>query len=131
MNIKVRQGVFETNSSSSHSFTSGNGKVHIPESTLTTIVLGSGDYGWGYETLTYWSEKADYLAVEARDDEWKDEKLREAIKMAYPDLEIVYSQYGYIDHQSSGDIWSYLNSANDVYTFLFDNSEIEIDNDNH
>ena len=129
--LKIRRSIFETNSSSSHSLSlGGNAKKEVSEEKIS-IIVGSGEYGWGFEKLKHWISKADYLGVEAYEDENKKELLERALKMAYPNITIGYSDEGYIDHQSYGEIWSELTSVKDVYNVIFGNSVVIIDNDNH
>ena len=70
----IRRGVFETNSSSSHSVTvrgdwneyskDYSDKIHcdVDEST-NKLVLDPDGYGWGYDTLTTTTEKLCYLVA--------------------------------------------------------------------
>ena len=136
---KTRHSIFETNSSSVHTLTLGSQPTPkiIDDETLETIYLGSGSYGWGYEKLTTWMEKADYLAIEAIEDEAKKEMLFGALLIAYPKYLFKFDEdddgeaSGYIDHQSYEEVWSELNSTEEVFAFLFGSSDIKIDNDNH
>ena len=135
--------MFETNSSSTHTLTMGKSPKHkIDESYTNTIKLGLGEYGWGIERLTTWYEKADYLSIVAIKDERKKEMLEEALFKKFPNCKIKYeTEYdkyeggnvaiGYIDHQSSGEIWNDIGSINDLYDVIFGDSVINIDNDNH
>jgi len=136
--IKIREGVWQTNSSSSHSL-SIRDKVNIGELKEKVknklcyddiLTVGSGEYAWGYEQLTHWTQKADYLGVEARDN-GKQKIFETALRQVLgQDLEIVYSDDGYIDHQSIGRVWSYIETVYDVINVVFGESIIEIDNDN-
>lgn len=143
--IKIRKGIFETNSSSSHSFVKAkNVERTVDEAKKEEIYLGVGNYGWGYEELTSWLGKADYLAVEASKDELKKNKLLKTLNLKYPNCtfkimgdgvadyeERSKLNCGYIDHQSRGEIWEELNSIEDVYSLIFGDAKIIIDNDNH
>jgi len=132
MTIKVRTGIFETNSSSMHSLSFDNSKFNLQvNKDLKELDLGIGEYGWGYEELKEPLEKMDYLAIEAFDDENKKGMLLEAIKKVYPNLKINFHNDGYIDHQSINEIWEDLNNVTDIYEVIFSNSAIIIDNDNH
>lgn len=131
MTVKIRKGIFETNSSSSHSLTLSNKKVDVLiDEKEFAITLGDGEYGWGGDDLTTWIEKSDYLAVDLEKGDKEKHMLTEAIKMKYPNVALEFSDQGYIDHQSSGDCWGYLESVNDVFNFLFGDGIVEIDNDN-
>ena len=58
MKKQVRQGVFETNSSSVHAICiCTDDFLHIPEK----LRFGFGEFGWGETTLNCTQEKADYL----------------------------------------------------------------------
>ena len=143
---KIRLSVFETNSSSMHSLTIGASKKMevIDEENEEIIVLGTGEYGWGPEHLTTWLEKADYLAVDAinREDDKDKGKLLEVLHLAFPNSKFCFAKNevdeedeesvvsGYIDHESVGIIWSDLETVEDVFSVVFGNAVIEIDNDN-
>ena len=131
---KIRNNVWESNSSSSHSLTIGDNACKLVDDSEIEVHLGYGEYGWGYEELVNWENKADYLAIEAiRDGGYKMDILDEAIKLRFPNIEITYADEGnrgYIDHQSYGEIWEELDTVEDVYNVIFGNSYIIIDNDN-
>ena len=132
MKTQTRYGIYETNSSSMHSLSFDNSAVATEVDNETKrIVLGTGEYGWGYEELTEPLEKMDYLAIETEHSETKKQMLLDAITKVYPYANIDFYYSGYIDHQSSGEIWSELATVDDVYKCIFGNSTIEIDNDNH
>lgn len=129
--LKIRNGMFETNSSSCHSFIKGNDpNPRIVKDNDLNIILGVGEYGWGYDELNVWLEKADYLAIEAVKDINKLKMLEKAIKRRYPNVTIKYESTGYIDHQSEGVIWSNFKNVADVYDAIFGDSYIIIANDN-
>ena len=69
IDYQIRQGVFETNSSSSHSLVIVQDGDFI-ESPFSEDVLqegvyhvGSDDYGWGMEIYSSFDEKLTYLAT--------------------------------------------------------------------
>ena len=143
---KIRVGIFETNSSSSHSFVKSNKKTEktVDQLKQGRIVLGTGQYGWGYEELTTWLEKADYLAIEANEEEEKRNKLLKILNLKYPNCEFIILgalsddekereelDCGYIDHQSYGEIWEKLTDMDSIYELIFGTGKIIIDNDNH
>lgn len=153
MLLNERKGVFETNSSSMHSLsisTDADDTVHTED--CNTIIVGDGEFGWGYEQLTSWLEKADYFGVECRhDDDWRTgepstkeltphqikrrDLLTGAIGRKYPNIKLEFGGGGYIDHQSRGDIWAEVFDSEDPETMLFNiifgDYVIIIDNDNH
>lgn len=58
MSTKIRQGVFETNSSSTHSICiAKDAKLSIPKS----LHFDFGEFGWEYDTLDSVEQKASYL----------------------------------------------------------------------
>ena len=62
MTTQIRNSVFETNSSSSHSISvTGNTKLNIPDLSYD-IECQFGEFGWGYEELTHWMEKLSYVS---------------------------------------------------------------------
>lgn len=82
-NIKTRHGVFETNSSSTHSLTLSPIMENMVESPVTDreiamgfVTICSGEYGWEQDTFSFFHEKASYLYTDAmigKDD--KDENV--------------------------------------------------------
>lgn len=107
-----RNGVFETNSSSTHSITISTNPEHLLDTIIPeidgTITLGSGDYGWENETYTDARSKADYVTIYIRD--WSGPNT-EDFKKVFEDLlkaqtgckEVILDDDGYIDHQSIED----------------------------
>lgn len=127
---KIRYGIFESNSSSSHSLSfSPNMKEDNVAYDKNTLTLGFGEYGWVYEELVTWQDKADYLGVEARDDKDKNKMLTNVLKKRFPSIEIEYYDNGYIDHQSYGNIWNEINNENELDLIIFGDSIIVIDSD--
>jgi len=134
MQHKIRKSIFETNSSSSHSLSLGQlpNNLNPVEDNYETIVLGTGDYGWGYDTLNTWLEKADYLSIETEYNETRKNCLESAIKRYFPNITIEYEYTGYIDHQSYGNVWDEIGyDVDEVCKVIFGSSTIEIDDDSH
>ena len=130
---KVRKGIFETNSSSSHSLSIGvllEGDADVDESNDDKIVLGNGKFGWEWEDYDSWLDKADYLALLMGNYNFGDiNNLLNAIHRKYPNATIIISNNGYIDHGS--DYWEeWMNNEDDIFTFLFGNGGISTGNDN-
>lgn len=143
---KIRQGVFETNSSSMHS-------VHIAESSKDTIYktinpneegvieISSGKYGWDEETFSSVNDKASYAFTYTQygDEERLIEMLRSVIKKHTGCNEVVflktsdeYYPKGYIDHQSTEVLNEAFSSEESLKEFLFNpESYFQTDNDNH
>lgn len=147
---KIRVSVFETNSSSMHSLSIGSNKKMgvLDEEKTEEIILGIGEYGWGPENLTTWLEKADYLAVDTinREDEIKKGLLLEALSLAFPNavfefallependenIDETKTYSGYLDHESVGIVWSDLETVEEVFSVVFGDSIIVVDNDNN
>lgn len=150
MNAKIRRGMFETNSSSTHSITLSSGqivhdKLHVNDANVCTIY--TGEFGWEIKSYFDAATKASYAltyAMSASGDMRSHllDMLREAIQMEYGyDIKVEFDinpndndwgTNGYIDHQSldvCGDVY---NSVRDLHRFIFDrNSVLYTDNDNH
>lgn len=78
MNISIRQGTFETNSSSMHSLTVGNG--HRREYNLS-MVMYFGEFGWGYDVVHSPEEKLSYIVTQFM------QKLKKCLRSNTQDLE--------------------------------------------
>lgn len=152
----IRNGVFETNSSSSHavSLIGVNTWQNIIPDEDGVIHSYIGEYGWGYDVLDTTAQKLSYLltmisvtyAIFWVNDE---EELNEATKGFYEDNDflkiekivcerlgakkiVVDDWYGYIDHQSYMRIPEFLEEYNvSIEDFIFGKYEMIIDNDNH
>jgi hypothetical protein len=140
---KIRQNVFETNSSSTHSVsinTSSNKEdfyATIELSPEGKLVLQGGDFGWGVESYTDALTKANYAYQEALDFPESNrltillEVLSEQTGLSKEDIILLESD-GYIDHQSQGMLEDYFDSKDKLKEFIFNsNYELVIDNDNH
>lgn len=147
--IKIRKGIFETNSSSTHS-------IHIDETTQVyeTIMpnekgyvsLTGGEFGWEQEIYDDPLTKANYLYVYAKD--WSGDRSSDFLEILYTVIQehtgceaVIfeedgsdYDPYGYIDHQSvDGQEYHYLfEDPSKMKQFIFGKgSYLETDNDNH
>lgn len=142
----IRNNVFETNSSSSHSLCIAecdldnlDGMIYPNEE--GKIILTGGQFGWGYEEYNDSLTKANYCAVAFLENENYLEMLKEAIIEHTKCKEVVIlaelynyeSPYNsYIDHQSSDEAINSIRSKVDLKYFLFNPSSVLIiDNDNH
>lgn len=144
MKIQVRHGVFETNSSSTHSICIAREVVQFDKS--KTVRFGIGEFGWEFYTLRSTEDKASYLytgilSLEYDDylDELKDLLDANGIKYEFEEpkyREISHGKYlchGYIDHGYglSGFIRAVLKDSNKLISYLFsDKSFILTGNDN-
>jgi hypothetical protein len=155
---KIRKRVFETNSSSMHSLAIiGSDRMNKNNFSTTTvdgtekIIVESGEYGWGYESLTKPIEKLSYIVTmipyqdsmnsinESKYFKWLSEMVKDytGYELTYQTSSSNYYEDGYIDHQSTDTLDSVW--VNDEETFksnmrdiMFnDKYFIIIDNDNH
>lgn len=141
MTTNIRNNVFETNSSSSHSIHISE-EVELLDTSLTpnhegTVILEGGQFGWGFDKFEDASTKANYLSIQ--DSGVDRELLVQAIKEQTSAKEVKFfgvddydSQYwSYIDHQSSGTA-SELDTVEKIKNFIFNlKCVLYIDNDNH
>ena len=133
----TRIGIFETNSSSTHSISLS--KFNIIDASFPLeddkIILRGGEFGWGYEKITNALTKANYCAVAYQYDESRLEMLKEAFhKVLGEDIEVEINidDYSYIDHQSFEVASDELCTQDDIINFIFNpDSVLIIDNDNH
>ena len=104
----IRNKVFETNSSSTHSVSivsniSGIYDSIIPDNGVITLI--GGEFGWEWEKFNDATTKANYAAVFCQDYPQEVEMLNEVLKEQTGAQEIIWNlgDRSYIDHQSS---WS-------------------------
>lgn len=111
MKTIVRSGVFETNSSSSHSISIDSSNLlydSIKPNRDGYIILHGGQFGWTWEKFDDCLTKANYCAVFAMKDETRTEQLKRVIKEHAGAKDVIVSvsddyedsNYSYIDHQS-------------------------------
>lgn len=152
---KIRPGVFETNSSSSHSLVLDESSNLLDQPFSDAVVasgiveINAGEYGWEEDSFNSVGEKLSYLYTDAGmnlpDDinpnlyteSDKLNMIRDAIKY-HAGLDTHFEEYegsfpGYIDHQSLGTCDTVWNKGVDgVVKFVFNpESSFETDNDNH
>lgn len=150
MNKKTRKGVFETNSSSTHSITINVHKIekcpHAP------IVLDAGEFGWEVAIYNDIYHKASYLFTYilhyelgyARFDDKpptfeqitanpKFKMLQKAIREVTGRDPVIGYLQGYIDHQSNHVAKEVFDKGIEyIKYFLFNsNNTLETDHDNH
>jgi uncharacterized protein YdeI (BOF family) len=130
----TRVGVFETNSSSSHSFSIGKAtdKELLPDTDKRgEIHVGIGEYSWEEETYYDTLTKLDYVAIEGQEGKRR-EMLDGVLEKHYPNVEFIFHDSGYIDLESYDNVWCGIESVQDLENFLFSGeSEVTTDNDNH
>ena len=152
--IKIRKGVFETNSSSMHSVAIvGANKMlvnRLYENENEKIVVNPREYGWNGNNLTSPIEKLSYITTMIQykniDSDTENsiyfEWLSEMVK-DYTGLELIYQKQndeyypnGYIDHQSVDTLDSFWSDNEDEFKtnmkdLVFNEKYfIIIDNDN-
>lgn len=117
----IRHGVFETNSSSTHS-------ICIPKDGSDLIIpshvqLVQGEFGWEWDTLSSHYEKLSYLytGLEANGRDKDVEKLISILEAKGVTVEQNDKQSGYVDHSS--DLGEFLDavmeSEEKLLNFLF------------
>lgn len=160
MNRKIRRSVFETNSSSTHSFTYGNTNNNLIVNDEDGCVhTDLGEFGWEVETYYDSATKLAYILLVAASftghsfwyfgdtgfdkilesfketEEYK--RIEDAVRSHMECVGIVIEDRseGYIDHQSleqgSFDSWLCETGASSVEDFIFGNVVLHTDNDNH
>ncbi len=133
--IKIRQSVFETNSSSTHSvsITSGTNKdlIAIPKVNDDGVVeITTNDYGWENARYNSLYDKLSYAATFALNinptyNEYKQmlvnviKNITGADKVKFLKNENSFYEYGYIDHQSWDKAQSIYNTEEILKQFLF------------
>lgn len=154
----IRNGVFETNSSSMHSLAIMNSNNYNSEhnySSNKVLCVYPAEYSWGYERLTEPDEKLSYLFALAASSNgliWLDGEDIEVIDkfFALPEVKKVYDvmseigitinfiidknsdhYFGYVDHQSIETVDVFLGDIS-IKDFIFNEKYMAIiDNDNH
>lgn len=144
----VRDGVFETNSSSCHSFTSNNSETLTSLHSNTEDGNGyycsmSSDFGWEQDEYFMPDAKLEYLCLLCSFDNSVNYERMELIKAMFKDhtgLDLIVNENptGYVDHQShdiidplfAPDLFESVNE--NLKRFVFDPGWIlKTDNDNH
>ena len=143
--IQIRNGCFETNSSSTHAIIIANEEPSF----FGNIELSIGEFGWGYNVYNYDSDKASYLYTAACELYQKDVfddiadmlapygvncySHKRAEFYTDPNYSYTYLNNGYIDHvEECKEFVDYVMSDPDhLVCFLFnDESYIVTGNDN-
>ena len=160
MKRQIRRSVFETNSSSMHSFTYGNTYNNLVINDEDNCVhTDLGEFGWEIETYYDSASKLAYILLAAASvtshsfwyfgdasfdemlesfketEEYK--RIEDAVKsyMNCNGIVIDEKSEGYIDHQSleydTFDNWLDDTGARSIEDFIFGNVILHTDNDNH
>lgn len=157
MLIKIRTGVFETNSSSSHSLSIGKKDTVVANKNPGVWEVLFGEYGWGYERLTepveklsyvltsiqYYDPNIDYSNVSAQKImdsvyfEWIAQAFHEIGILVIPKESEDFYPCGYVDHESTDLLADVFHSSQEefqkkIIDLVFNEKYvIIIDNDNH
>jgi hypothetical protein len=155
---QIRRNVFETNSSSTHSFSHGGAFNNIIVEDDGFVHTNLGEFGW--EIRNYYDSEAKlaYILLVAAsftdhsfwyfengfNEELKSFKCTDLYKdiedvvkdhMNCDGIEINKNSEGYIDHQSleydSFNEWLYDTGASSIEDFIFGDIVLHTDNDNH
>ena len=140
--IQIREGAFETNSSSAHSLVLAASGSLMPqpfsdaETAQGFVEVSQSEYGWDIETYTSVHDKLSYLYTSTNYGGCginRVELIKEAVK-EHTGLDVVFSSSeGYIDHQSvdvPDAVW--VGGKESVKQFLFNPySKFQTNNDNH
>lgn len=134
----IRIGVFETNSSSSHSLTIESGVLQ--KSTLPDqdgVIVGVlGKFGWEIEHYASQADKLSYLLTQIQYNDHLTALAKSAIK-EYTGLKMVVAGQGYIDHQSHDTLNDLFSGSDEeikqnMINFVFNSGySFDTDNDNH
>ena len=153
MQTQIRQSVFETNSSSSHSLTVANFKAGDVLDTLYpnsegSIIVEAREFGWEWEDYNDPTSKLAYCAIYARD--WVGNEdiskylkiLTTVVRDHVGDIDVEfpldvsksgYFEKGYIDHQSveNHDLDYLFEDPEQLRQFIFNpKSKLKTGNDN-
>lgn len=146
---KIRTGVFETNSSSSHSICIDD-KTFILDTLIPdadgVITIKPGQFGWEWKKYNDANAKASYcltgtLYVEDRQialdnirSVIQTQTLCEYVNLVEPKPNIAYDTWDYIDHQSVGILDKILFDKDQLRQFIFNRKSwllLGNDNDNY
>jgi hypothetical protein len=134
---QIREGIYETNSSSSHSIYIASSNKNTIYDTIVpdengVIKLTGGDFGWEEEKYYSAIEKANYAAQDVYRNQELSDMLAEVISEVCGAKIVAIDAQGYIDHQSQGNSHNAFSDKDTLKEFLFNpNSYVETDNDNH
>lgn len=149
--ITIRNNVFETNSSSTHTITISSDNyidknLHYRDNVINIYF---GEFGWEVEKYTDFYSRASYAITLCKYDENKFNQVVDMISSYFDGLKVLVIQTngvsiesydeldidfaGYVDHQSWDESHDEIfTSSESLYDFLFsDNSYFNTDNDNH
>lgn len=138
----IRQGTFETNSSSTHAVSIVRGERDyngIPVREDGSIYLTGGEFGWQWEKYNDAETKANYCAVDAWNNPERLQMLTDVLKEHTGAKDVVFNlscdyrspNWSYIDHQSWGELNQAWHNEENLADFIFCNdSWLYLGNDN-
>jgi len=127
----IRYGVFETNSSSTHSISISSNSNGILDTIVPnadgSIVLSGGEFGWAWDKFNDPMTKANYCAVDLQENPHSFHMLAEVICAHTGAKKVVFAissdyksgGYSYIDHQSVGTSSPAFKDAETLKNFIF------------
>lgn len=141
MKKTIRRMVFETNSSSTHSFTLTHEENHNPliKDEDGNVVVTLRQFGWNYECDEAPNDpnvKLSYLVqlcLYENEGEGVNSKGFKDIEKAIESKIVIddTEDWHYIDHQSQCNVKTFLEGVSIKEFILNSNYELDIDNDNH
>ena len=133
MKRNIRKGVFETNSSSTHSIVISPETPHMYDTIHPDgngeIWLNGGEFGWNWERFDDAKTKANYCAVDQFGNEVNMQMLMDVLKEHTGAKEIMFNfttnwdvdelNHSYVDHQSYGTSSKAFESKRKLKNFIF------------
>lgn len=130
----VRTGVFETNSSSTHSLSVARGDQEFVYDTIYpdqngVIHVSGKEFGWGWEKF---NDSMTKLAYAFQDSFGHEDMIKEVVMKQTGATEVIFNEDGgYIDHDGVGTTHDLRGNKEDMRNFIFNkNSWLYIGNDN-
>ena len=130
----IRIGVFESNSSSSHSISIAKNNMDFVMDTIYpdqdgVIRVEGQEFGWAWRKF---NDAMTKLAYVMQDQTSKHDMIIEVVKEQTGALEVIFDEKdGYIDHQSCGTAYEVCDSKDAIKNFIFNkNSWLFTGNDN-
>lgn len=139
MSIRIRDAVFETNSSSSHSVTVSASDMMDSTFPAEMLQAGSievrlGEFGWAEETYDRPLDKLSYLLTQAKGDPAATIRICAAVEEhtgCRVVIEAESREESYVDHQSQGEGLELVDDPSLLLRFLLSsNASVRTGNDN-
>ena len=133
----VRTGVFETNSSSSHSLSLAREDQEFVLDTIYpnqdgVIRVNGREFGWGWDRFNDPMIKLAYMCQDNQHDDYWMDLIKEVVMKQTGATEVIFEEGdGYIDHDGVGTTGDIRGDRDEVRNFIFNkNSWLFIGNDN-